>query len=290
MYYIIFIIIFISFFILLLNICSQSHFLLLSTKPRTAIASMMRKPTDLPLWIKHHRTLGINLFFIRLEDSPGWEDYLKSQPDIIYELGESDPSGNNYLTQQHRQINFVNQTMKICKQKNIQWLFHIDSDELLNGSLDFLSSLPTHIKCLTYENAEALFDENEQHCFSAKTFLRCKLNAPCRSYANGKSAGKIEDHVSLIGCHNFAYHNQFEGEHIYQVPFEKLHVLHFDSCSLGTWIEKFYNMSKKNISDIPFPYYKTSIDLATQTYNTYKSNTHLDKSQTLDPQLIYKLS
>lgn len=180
MYYTLFIIILISLLVLSLNICSQSNILFFSSKkPRIAIATMMRKPIDLPLWLKHHRTLGINLFFIRLEDSPGWEDYLHSQPDVIYEIGQSEI--NNYLTQQHRQINFVNQTIKKCKQKNIQWLFHIDSDELLNGSLDFLKNIPQHIKCLTYENAEALFDENEQHCFSAKTFLRCNLNAPCRS-------------------------------------------------------------------------------------------------------------
>ena len=290
MYYFLLIVVLIFLLILSVNICSQSNILFFSSKkPRVAIATMMRKPIDLPLWLKHHRILGINLFFIRLEDSPGWEDYLKSQPDVIYEIGESDSSGNNYLTQQHRQINFVNQTLDKCKKKNIQWLFHIDSDELLHGSLDFLPSLPQHIKCLTYENAEALFDENEQHCFSAKTFLRCKLNAPCRSYANGKAAGKVEDHVTLAGCHNFAYNNQFEGEHVHQVPFETLHVLHFDSCSLGTWIEKFHNMSKKNTSDIPFPYYKNSIDLATQSYNTYKLNTHMDKSKNIDPNLVYTI-
>jgi hypothetical protein len=289
------IIIIIILIILSSNISSQSSFLfhILPTQQQkhhnVAIASMMRKPTDLPLWLKHHRSIGVKLFFIRLEDSPGWEDYLQTQPDIIYETGQSDPSGNNYLTQQYRQIEFVNKSLEICKNKNIQWLFHIDADELLNGTFDFLHTLPPSIKCLHYENAEALFDENQQHCFSSKTFLRCSLNAPCRSYANGKAAGKTENFVTLAGCHNFAYHNQIDGDHVYNVPFDTLHVLHFDSCSLGTWIEKFHHMSKKNNSDIPFTYYHNSIDLAIKSYNTYKSNTHINKSIDLDPKVVYKL-
>lgn len=289
-YYPIIIIFIVSLFILLINICSQSHFLLFKKSPRIAIANMMRKPIDLPLWLKHHRLMGVQLFFIRLEDSPGWEDFLKIQPDVVYELGESDPSGNNYLTQQHRQIDFVNRSLQLCKQKNIDWLFHIDGDELLNGSFKFLETLPSHFKCLHFENAEALFDENEKHCFSAKTFLRCSLHAPCRSYANGKGAGRVTDNVSLVGCHHFAYNDEYEGEHVYNVPFDTLHVLHFDSCSIGTWIEKFYHMSKKSNSDIPFPYYKNSLELATKNYETYKNHTHSQIANNLEPHLVYKYS
>ena len=290
MYPVIVIIISIVLFILLvLNICSQSSLFVQSLKPNLAIASMMRKPTDLPLWLKHHRSIGIKHFFIRIEDSPGLEDYLITQPDVTFEIGQSDPSGNNYLTQQYRQIEFVNKSIHMAKHKNIQWIFHIDSDELLNGSFDFLTTLPQTTKCIVYENAEALFDENQQHCFASKTFLRCSLNAPCRSYANGKAAGRIEDHVTLGGCHNFAYHNKIEGDHVFYVPFDTLHVLHFDSCSLGTWIEKFHHMSKKTTADIPFPYYHNSIKLASETYETYKSNTHTSKINNIPPNLVYTL-
>ena len=41
------------------------------------IITFMRKPIDLSLWFKHHRQLGITQFFIRVEDTPELEDYLK---------------------------------------------------------------------------------------------------------------------------------------------------------------------------------------------------------------------
>ena len=39
-----------------------------SSKKRIGIANMMKNPTDLPLWLKYHRNLGISKFFIRIED------------------------------------------------------------------------------------------------------------------------------------------------------------------------------------------------------------------------------
>ena len=231
-----------------------------------AIVSMMRKPTDLDLWLKYHRDLGIKRFFIRLEDTPGIADYLRSQPDITLETGSSD-SGNNYNTLQTRQIEFVNKCIPIAKNMGIQWLFHIDSDELLNGSIKNLHDIDKNIKCLRIENAEAVFDDNEQHCFSAKTFLKCSIGAPCRSYVNGKGAGRIVDHISLAGPHHFAYKNQFEGPHVLNLPIDTLHVLHFDSCSLGSWVEKFKHLS--NSENIPFPYYNKSISVAHDAQNTY---------------------
>jgi hypothetical protein len=81
------------------------------------------------------------LFFIRLEDTPELIDYLKKQNDVILEIGEIDKNGNNYLTQNYRQDELVNKSIQKCIELNYDWIFHIDSDELLDGNFLFLHKL-----------------------------------------------------------------------------------------------------------------------------------------------------
>ena len=57
-------------------------------KSKIAIATQVRRPIDFPLWLKYHRNFGIKKFYIRLEDSPGTAEYLRTiQPndDIFFE-------------------------------------------------------------------------------------------------------------------------------------------------------------------------------------------------------------
>lgn len=239
--------------------------------PRIAVASLIRKPIDLPLWLRYHRKYGVKHFYIRLEDSPGWEDYLKAQPDIWYEIAKSD-EGNNFQTLMYRQVEFVNRLLNEKIVKDVDWLFHIDCDELMHGSYDFLSSLPSDIKVVNMENAEAVFDEkNMDTCFKATHFLRCGIQGtPCKSYVNGKSGARVEADISLAGPHNFAYKGNFEGPHIHKIPFEKMHILHYDSCSFGAWAEKFRHMGKNVKDPIPFPHYVESITAANAAFDVFK--------------------
>lgn len=258
-------------------------------KCKVAIALLMRKPIDLPIWFKHHRKIGISHFFIRLEDSPGWEDYLASQKDVTYEVSSSDKSGNNYETLMYRQLSFVNGSLKKAKQMGIDWIFHIDADELIHGSLKYLDDIHKKYKCVRLENAEAVFSENEETCFSAVKFLRCSKNAPCRSYVNGKGGGRVEDGVKLMGPHHFGYNDQIQGENVYEMPFKQLRVLHFDSCSFGAWAEKFKHLSDKKQNNIPFPYYSESIDAAVQAYDIYKKH-NMKSLEKISSDLIYTLN
>ena len=262
-----------------------------SSKKRIGIANMMKNPTDLPLWLKYHRNLGISKFFIRIEDSPSWEEYLKDLDDVYMEVGTSNDSGNNYTTVIDRQVTFVN---KILRNKHftqdIDWLIHIDSDELIHGDLNILFDLPNNIKTVKFVNAEAIFDEPTKRntCFSATKFLRCDKGATCKSYVNGKAAGRTNDPtVYLAGCHDFGIENG-SGEN-YSVPFDKLNVLHFESCSFGGWVEKYLHMSKGDKGDMPFNYYKESIVAAKNTHDIYKENKMPDPSQ-FDSGHLYKLN
>ena len=168
-----------------------------ATTKGKGIALLMRKPVDLPLWLKHHREMGISKFYVRLEDTPGWKEYLDAQKDVQYETAESDKA-NNYETLQKRQVEFVNRSLASArKEGKLGWLFHVDSDELIEGDLAVLDRQPPEIKTITMQNVEAVYDGTEQTCFDAHKFLRCgDGKTKCRSYANGKSAGRVEDGVS----------------------------------------------------------------------------------------------
>lgn len=247
-----------------------------------AFATFMRKPIDLPLWLKYHRKQGTRRFYIRLEDSPSWEEYLKNMPDVVLEVGSSDKSGNNYSTLIDRQRDYVNKILrKIRETGDVDWLIHIDADELLYGDISEILRLPDTIKTVKLENAEAVFkDEDQETCFSAKNFLRCGRNAPCKSYVNGKSAGRAQDaEVALAGPHDFAYRGEISGDFQYNMPFEKLRILHYDSCTAGSWIEKFIHLSKNDKGENPFPYYKSSIESVKKAYDVYKENKMPDLGQ-----------
>ena len=178
-------------------------------KPQSKIGliTFMRKPIDLSLWLKHHRNLGITKFFIRVEDTPELEDYLKNQQDVWFEMSESDKIGNNYETLFQRQIIFIDKILKVSKEYNIDFLFNVDVDELLHSSLLFLDNLDKKYNCLVIENAEAVYNENETSCFSATKFLKCGNGAPCRAYVNGKSGARVVDGVHSGGVHRFNYNN-----------------------------------------------------------------------------------
>ena len=255
-------------------------------KVKVAIACLMRKPVDLPLWFRHHTNMGVSLFFIRLEDTPGLDDYFALRKDVIYEVAQSDKSGDNYKTLQDRQKKFVNQSLVKAREAGVDWLFHIDADELLHGSLTVLDELDAGIQTIKIENAEAIFSEGSETCFSADKFLRCGKGAPCRSYVNGKAAGRCVRDVALAGPHDFSYKGEIEGSFKKTVSFDALHVLHFDACSLGAWVEKYKHLGKDPKSDIPFPYYKESIGAAKNAYDVYKKNVMKD-TEGLTTGLVY---
>jgi hypothetical protein len=253
---------------------------------KIAIASMIMKPVDLSLWLNHHRLIGVSLFFIRLEDTPELIDFLEKQQDVILDIGSSDINGNNYLTQNYRQDTLVNNSIKKCIELNYDWIFHIDSDELLDGNFLFLKKLSKKIKCLKLINAEAIYTENEKTCFSSSKFLKCINGSSCRSYSNGKAGGRVEYGVTSYGPHTFAYNGNYNNEFTYDVPFDDLHILHFDSCSFEKWVNKFKNYSINNTSNIPFIYYNESMQIVNNAFDVYKKHTMYDTSN-INNDLLY---
>ena len=235
------------------------------------IVSMMKNPKNIDTWLNTHRTLGIKHFYIRLEDSPKVESFLNEQTDVTLQIGKS-TGINEYDEIQTRQNTWVNEAFKIAltDKNQIGWLIHIDSDELLEGSIHTLNALPENVRTFWIQNHEAKFEgvpSKTNNCFSAAEFIDCaKEPGKCVSYGNGKSGGRVAKDVSANGPHRMkSSHPNAVDQKI-----DDIIVQHFESCDFDIYKQKFEQLAKQNKGQkaIPFKYYNESIHAANENDDT----------------------
>lgn len=221
-----------------------------------AICSMIRKPSNFETWIKYHLSLGVCHIFLRVEDTPELKGLIELFSDkITVEFSNESNKYNNYWTQMDRQNIFVNSAIKECLNRNIKWLAHIDSDELIwTENLDLLNKLDSDIDCIVVKNYEAVYQSDSlQNVFlETNRFTRPKL-----AYANGKSIGRVSDRLFCNGPHRFS------GK-VTEID-KSIIILHFESPTFESWYRKFSeeksDISEEMLDKIPFEFYKTSIKL-----------------------------
>lgn len=244
----------------------QENFLDSSPKYNSniGIVSMIKEPKNIDTWLEKHRTLGIKHFYIRLEETPDLEDYLESQPDVTLQVGNS-TGVNEYDEKQRRQYKWVNQSFELAKLdgNDVQWLIHIDGDEILRGDLKKVQDLPEDVRTFWIQNIEAKFDKipgKEDNCFNASKFAKCGTkDSGCVSYANGKSGGRVASDVSCFGCHRM----KSKLEKNESIKLEGLEVEHYESCDFDIYKQKFKGLSVQDKENkIPFSYYTESIKAA----------------------------
>jgi len=244
-------------------------------KGKVAVISVMYKPKSINDWLDLHRKLGITHFYIRLEDTPELIEYLQSQPDVTLQVGTSDAS-NQYSSIMDRQLKMANDALELSKQDGMDFLIQIDCDEILEGSLNEIISLPLDVDTFWMQNYEAVYDgipSSQDTCFQAKFYRDCStVEGGCVAYANGKGGCRVGNTVESNGCH------RFKGL-LKEVKLKNMIVKHYESCDFEQYIKKYKRYQKGvNLDDIPFPYYRESIlakdniALLTQIYKKYRTN------------------
>jgi len=247
---------------------------------KVAVVTMTKKPIDFDIWIDHYlNKLNINSIFLRIEESPETENIIKkyNKKGNIYPIfvNEKIDNSNSYYVQMDRQKDFVNQTIEKCRKMGIEYLIHIDDDELFHinknkfkNVQEFFESIHSQVtnsnlSNIHFQNFEAVFPENKKHCFDTNKFLDCKLGN-CKSYCNGKSATNVSLNTQFFGPHNFS-------GMVLNVNPEDACVLHFDSACFEKWYQKFENLShitsEEKFNNIPFAFYKNSIKLIKEGKN-----------------------
>jgi len=242
-----------------------------NNKLRVGIACMMRKPRDIQDWLNYHQSLGISRFYIRLEDTDELVNTLSSLSNVFLEVGES-TGRDEYKVQQYRQCTFVNKMLKKAEEDNIDWLFHIDCDELISGDLNELSKLDDSVRTVVLNNIEAVYEDiprDNDNCFKAVEFKDCSdPNSGCVAYVNGKSGGRVASDVSCYGPHRFKSNRNGAIEKTIS-----LIIKHFESCNFEIYKSKFKRMANKGGDvEIPFPYYNESIEAAKEDNDSLLEN------------------
>lgn len=238
---------------------------------KIAIVSMVTKHPDFDFWIDYYiNKLGIDHIFLRVEDSPHYKEIIDKYPTQItatYHSKEDIDIKHNYFTIMDRQRDTVNSACKKAKEMGIDFLFHCDTDELihvvsskqylkqnLRKYLNQVKDTDEKVSCIHFKNFEAVFPKMSDKCFTTDKFINCKTGR-CLSYANGKSCGLVQRGAKFMGGHYFT------GK-IYNMPDDKIVILHYDSCTYKQWHTKFNllkDTSEEKMKKIPFPFYKNSI-------------------------------
>jgi len=260
---------------------------------KVAIVLVSRRPPDLATWVKYHLDyVGVDHVFIQVEDTPEFQQLFESlspnrrsritmwssaeetvKSSIGQDLGGKRPQ-DDYSSLQARQIATMSKARKLAAEKGIDWLVHIDDDELLYLPThrkvgDVLASLPTTYRQAFVPNVEAVYkDASVKNCFAETQEVNTNPYAFV-SYANGKSAvrvGSVNDEgIIPAGPHQWKASSGFElsSVHLDRQPFgAPLFVVHFESCPFTRWEDKYWelgNTSPDKIARIPFPFYRDSI-------------------------------
>jgi hypothetical protein len=237
---------------------------------KVAIVTMVTKQPDFEYWLDYHLNhLKLDLIILRVEDSPEYKPLLEKYGDRVlpsYYNKEDIDMKHNYLTIMDRQKENVNKGIEIARERGIDYIFHTDADELIYVHPDlrkthssillrkYLDEVPDDYSCIHFKNFEAVFPNAEEKCFNTYKFIDCK-KGQCLSYANGKSAGRLNKDIQFHGPHYFSGKNHNMSDH-------KLAILHFDSCTYKQWETKFdllQDTNEEKMKKIPFPFYKNSI-------------------------------
>lgn len=264
-------------------------------KPTLGVVSMMRDPKDVRRWVEHHLSRGVSRFYVRLETPDGNADAaareLSSFPQVTLRLGRptdapsvSDADDVPGQAQMLRQRGWVAEAIKLAQRDGIEFIAHIDSDELLECSSDDKNcDLPAALaaevaaaggadtKTLVLPNYEALYGPERlatalaaaataSACFDRPAGFRECAQGHCASYANGKAIGRVSEHLRESGVHRFRYAGP--GRDAAVDPASKLRVLHFESCDFAQYVDKFRKLAGTESLEFPFPYYNESIAVA----------------------------
>lgn len=261
-----------------------------AAESKVAIVMLSRNPPDFDAWLRYHLGyMKVEHVFVQVEDTPWLEEgapFWDTLPGSYREkvtiwrlptqsLSSTDSRpADDYDTLQARQIRAMAQAKAESQERGIDWLIHIDDDELLHAPMhrsigELLAAMPANFDQAYIPNVEAIYDNsNVKHCFAETKEVNMN-RYKFVSYANGKAAVRVHSasgvEIRPAGPHQWRTTENREpaSVHLDQEPFgPPLMVVHFESCPMVRWEDKYWelgNTSPDRINRIPFKFYRESI-------------------------------
>jgi hypothetical protein len=211
-------------------------------RPLTAIVTTILNPDpSFPVWLEYHlcRVDRILIFMDDPSKAPVFEELVRDKPVVLFNGSAAVPEMTPESRLIYRQDANNNMAIEYALTNHIEWLLHIDIDELFyddnNSTWRTTGGSENHVGMVRFYNVEAVFLPYEIDNY----FEDCKLFKPhwgdlrFTAYALGKSAVRVTPKVRSDGPHAFA---DYEGG---DVVLDHPLILHYPTPTFRRWISKF---------------------------------------------------
>ncbi|KAK9069242.1 hypothetical protein SSX86_013358 [Deinandra increscens subsp. villosa] len=242
-------------------------------KPKICITSSTSAGLEQLLpWIYYHKVIGVTNFFLFVEGhaaTPHVSKVLESIPKVSLihrtkELEEKQAKSriwnetwlSNFFYKPCNYELFVKQSLNMemaivmAREAHMEWIIHLDSDELVypSGTREYslrqlLSNVPENVDAVVFPNYESsierddiqepfseisMFKKNFDHLMKETYFGNYKDSTRGNpnyflTYGNGKSAARVQQHLRPNGAHRW---NNYR-KHPNEIKFDDAAVLHY---------------------------------------------------------------
>jgi hypothetical protein len=236
----------------------------------TAIVTTVRSPHYINDWIEYHLKIGFDKLYIVLDDETENIDYDDNRVVIIKNTKEwrnnlvsggmlgmfSDKYDEEVMSRQI--LNFATVEL-LAKKEGINWLLHIDGDEIFYPENKQLSELfDNKYAVVKFNNYEMVPDHDSyKNCFREGTKFKTN-GTKFIAYSNGKSALNLTSDAIITGVHGFS------GGSLHDSPNGK--ILHYPSCNFSEYLLKYKMLGKFSDKwwgrvEIPIKFHTESRDI-----------------------------
>jgi hypothetical protein len=207
-----------------------------------ALTTMVRNlDATFAVWCAHHLTL-FDTILLWIDDAAELASpFLPRDARVVIQLGDQDASRSGHGSFMLRQDANSNRALKVCLERGIDWLCHLDADELL-----FAASREALLAEMTPECGQIRFVNHEIWPVweAANPFVNCTVfkvngrNPFFHFYRNGKAAVRCAPAVVARGAHKF----------VGAVGQEKVStssvVLHYACATYALWWSKYVHLGE----------------------------------------------
>jgi hypothetical protein len=235
---------------------------------RVAITTTARNLDDsFADWCAHHLTL-VDCIYLWLDDPAECHSpHIPCDVRIQARPGSQSMHGTVHGNMMYRQIENANHAMAHCLSQAVDWLIHIDSDELIyaaNRETLYRSFAPSN-GLVTLVNHEVCPRWNCRNPFRECTFFKLNGKTGFNLYTNGKTAVRCRPGVWARDAHSFS---SFTGR---SHTAADVSVLHYACPSYDRWMTKY-----AALGDFPDfwwddPAHRIALKFHLESRDTYRS-------------------
>ncbi|MGA8939188.1 MAG: glycosyltransferase family 2 protein [Acidobacteriaceae bacterium] len=186
-------------------------------------------------WCSYHLS-AVDRIYLWLDDPrEASSPVIPSDDRIRVRVGAQCTANSRHGDLMFRQNENTNRALHSCCKRGIDWLIHLDTDELLSTPTRKIlhRNLPTGFGNITIPNHEVCSQWAATNPFRQCHYFKLSGKVPFDLYGNGKSAVRCHPGVHALDPHLFAGYQGESGEAT------SLTVLHYACATYDRWLRKY---------------------------------------------------